>query len=352
MTRAEVAPDDLVGRSPRLVIDEVQRVPELLLAVKRSIDRERRPGRFILTGSANLLLMKRVSESLAGRASYVTLWPLARRELTGEGRTGGWQALLERPEGEWLDLLRDSGSRPADWRATVRRGGYPVPALHMEAAEDRAIWYDGYVRTYLERDLQDLSSIDNLVDFRRLMRAACLRLGQLTNQTELGRDVQLAQPTVRRWLNLLEASYQLIPLPAYAVNRTKRLIKSPKTYWCDGALALHLSGVIEPTGAHLENLVLSDLIAWRDSQLLDRPELYYWRTTTGQEVDFVIERRSELVGIEVKATMPPRLSDTAHLRTFRDEYGDAVRGCLLLHGGTSVERLAPRIVAAPWWTVL
>src|SRR5690606_36447774 len=156
----------------------------------------------------------------------------------------------------------------------------PTPAVHMRTAQERRIWFVGYVRTYLERDLQDLSSIAALPDFRRLMRAACHRLGQLVNQTELGRDVALPQPTVHRYLNLLETSYLLVRVPAYAANRTKRLIKSPKLYWGDTGLALHLAGLAEPAGAHLENLVLHDLLAWRDARL-DRAEVLYWRTATG-----------------------------------------------------------------------
>lgn len=184
------------------------------------------------------------------------------------------------------------------------------------------------------------------------MAAACLRLGQLVNQTELGRDVQLPQPTVRRWLNLLATSYQLVQLPAYSVNRTKRLIKTPKAYWCDTALALRLTGIDRPHGAHLENLVLSDLLAWRDGHAADRPEIYYWRTATGEEVDFVVERGPELLAIEVKTSSRPRAADARHLRAFREDYGDAVRGCLLLHTGESTEWLGSRILATPWWRVL
>jgi uncharacterized protein len=348
---AERTPDELVDRPGPMVLDEVQRVPDLLLAVKRAVDRERRPGRYILTGSANLLLMKSVSESLAGRAAYLSLWPMTRQERLGYGRTGLWSALLDHACEDWPEMLTATDPEPADWREAASGGGYPVPAVEYSDPTDRAIWFDGYIRTYLERDLQDLSSIDNLVDFRRLMGAACLRLGQLVNQTELGRDVRLPQPTVRRWLNLLEASYQLVPLPAYAVNRTKRLIKTPKAYWSDTGLAMRLADVENPTGAHLENLVLSDLLAWRES-LLNRPELFYWRTATGEEVDFVVERGSDLLGIEVKATSRPSASDAKHLRTFRDEYGDSVRGCLVLHGGDQVGWLGPRILAAPWWRVL
>ena len=140
-------------------------------------------------------------------------------------------------------------------------------------------------------------------------------MGQLVNQAELGRDVALPQPTVHRYLNLLETSYLLVRLPAYVVNRTKRLIKSPKVYWGDTGVALHLTQEEEPRGAHLENLVLHDLLTWRDSRL-DRAEVFYWRTTVGEEVDFVIEAGDRLLPIEVKATAPPRLRDITNLRTF------------------------------------
>lgn len=349
---AERTPDELVELPGPLVLDEVQRVPNLLLAVKRAVDRKREPGRFILTGSANLLLMKSVSESLAGRAGYLALWPMTRRERAGQGRAGVWAELMDHPCDDWPAILSGDDGMRGDWRDTARRGGYPVPALEYSDDADRAIWFDGYVRTYLERDLQDLSSIDNLIDFRRLMRAACHRLGQLVNQTELGRDVQLPQPTVRRWLNLLEASYQLVTLPAYAVNRTKRLIKTPKAYWSDTGLAMQLAGLSTPTGAHLENLVLSDLLVWRDSTIAHRPELFYWRTATGEEVDLVVERGRDLMGIEVKATARPRAGDAKHLRTFRDEYGDRVRGCLLLHTGDETRWLGPGVLAVPWWRVV
>lgn len=344
-------PTELVGGARPVTLDEVQREPGLLQAVKRSVDRRRRPGRFLLTGSANLLLAHKISESLAGRASYLTLWPMTRREQRGEGRGGLWDELLAAPDEDWLDVVASFPDEPEDWRALVRRGGFPTPALHLRRRADRAVWFDGYVRTYLERDLQDLSAVGSLPDFRRLMRAACFRLGQLLNQTELGRDVGLPQPTVRRWLNLLETSYLLVRLPAYAVNRTKRLIKSPKLYWGDTGVALHLSEGAEPGGAHLENLVLADLLAWRDAHL-DRASLFYWRTTTGEEVDLVIEAGGRLLPIEVRASGRPRLADTKHLRTFRREYGKASRAGLLLHTGKTLSWVAPDVLAVPWWRLL
>jgi predicted AAA+ superfamily ATPase len=344
-------PMALVGGETRLTIDEVQREPLLLRSIKRAIDKQRVPGRFLLTGSANLLLMRGVSESLAGRASYLTLWPMTRREQAGAGRGGLWPELLAAEDASWREMLGDHDAEPEDWKRLTRRGGFPTPALHLRTDRERSIWFDGYVRTYLERDLQDLASITALPDFRRLMRAACHRLGQMVNQTELGRDVALPQPTVHRYLNLLETSYLLLRIPAFARNRTKRLIKSPKLYWGDTGVALHLSGSDEPGGAHLENVILNDLLAWRDSSE-ERIDLHYWRTVTGEEVDFVVEAGERLIPIEVKATTRPRLADAAGLLAFRSEYGRTARAGLLLHAGNTIQWLAPSILAVPWWRVL
>ncbi|MEO7742776.1 MAG: ATP-binding protein [Usitatibacter sp.] len=344
-------PEQLLGGNAPVTLDEVQREPELLHGIKRAIDQRRVRGRYLLTGSANLLLMRGVSESLAGRAAYLTLWPMTRREQLGLGACGAWDALLAAKEADWPALLEAQEAPEEPWRDLARRGGFPTPALELEAAEDRAIWFDGYVRTYLERDLQDLASIASLPDFRRFMRATCLRLGQLVNQTEIGRDVSVPQPTMRRWLNLLETSHLLVRLPAYAVNRTKRLIKAPKVYWADTGLALHLAQQAEPQGAHLENIVLHDLLAWREARR-DRPELGYWRTATGEEVDLVIEAGDRLLPIEVKASSRPRLADAAHLRSFRAEYGKRAHAGLLLHTGDAIEWLAPDVLAVPWWRVV
>ena len=166
------------------------------------------------------------------------------------------------------------------------------------------------------------------------------------NQTELGRDVGLPQPTVHRWLNLLETSYLLVRLPAYAANRTKRLAKSPRIFWGDTGVVLHL-GSSAPAGAHLENLVLDDLLAWGDARV-ERAELAYWRTTIGEEVDFVIEAGGKLLPIEVKATSKPRLADCTHLGAFRQEYGRKARAGLLLHTERAVEWLTPDVLAVPW----
>lgn len=350
--QASAAPHDLLQRHPELTLDEVQREPELLLAVKALVDRDRprRPGRFLLTGSANLLLMQRVADSLAGRAAYRTLHPLTRGERLGEGRAGAWRSLLDEDVAGWPAVLARGAAAPEDWAEAVRRGGFPIPALELDAAA-RPTWFEGYVRTYLERDLRELSTVQSLPDFRRLMRAAALRVGGLVNQAEVGRDVGLPASTVQRYLGLLETSHLLVRIEPYSVNRTKRLVKSPKLYFGDSGLALHLAGG-EPSGAHLENLVAADLLAWADAEPGPRPQILHWRTAAGQEVDFVIEDGDRLLAIEVKATARPSARDAVHLRAFRAEYGDRVVGGLVLHGGSETFRIEEGVVAAPWWRVL
>ncbi len=352
--QAEADPEALVARAPALVLDEVHRAKDLLIAVKRAVDRDRprRPGRFVLTGSANLLMLRRIGETLAGRASYVTLWPLTVGEIAGRGRTGLWGELLDAAFSKWPDLIARSPSTPLDWSEAVRRGGFPVPAHELTDPGERALWFTGYLQTYLERDLPGLRAVENLADFRRLAQAACLRLGGLLNQAELGRDVGISQPQVHRFLNVLEASYLAVRLRAYAASRTKRLIKAPKLYWCDTGFALHLAGESEPRGVHLENLVLLDLLAWRELET-PRPEILYWRTADGAEVDFVIESARRLLPIEVKAATRALPADAKGLEAFLDEYHDrSDGGGLLLYGGDEVFPLTRRVLAAPWWRVL
>ncbi len=354
--RARENPSAFVRSEPRMTIDEVQREPELVLALKTVVDRQRPPvrGQFVLTGSANLLMMKSVGDSLAGRAYYLRLWPMTRREQLGLGAAGAWDRFFEEDVSHWLEMVRSEEAQRASWQEQAARGGFPEVAIGGLAAADRAIWFDGYVATYLERDLRELAAVADLADFQRLMQAAALRIGNLLNQSELGRDVKLPAMTVHRYLNLLEASYQIVRLPPYAVNRTKRLIKTPKLYWNDPGLALHLAHAGEgadPEGAHLENLVLCDLLAWRDTHA-PRAAVTYWRTASGFEVDFVLEQRRQLVGVEVKTGSQPALKQVQGLRAFLAEHPRQARGGIVVHGGEESYWLDDRIVAVPWWRIM
>ena len=265
--------------------------------------------------------------------------------------TGGprWSGLPLRHHGP--SVARRDPRRRLQSQGPDQLRGYPTPAVELSSADARALWFDGYLRTYLERDLQTMASIGNPVDFRRLMRAACLRLGTVVNQTGLGRDTRIGRATVQRYLNRLETSFQLVRLEPYAVNRIKRLVKSRKLYWSDPALAWWLAGSGPVSGLHLEILVLNDLLVWRDGRI-PAPEILFWRTTTDLEVNFVIETGGRLLPIEVKAAANPGFADTRGLRAFRVEYPESFAGGLLLHGGDETQWMSDRILAVPWWRVL
>jgi hypothetical protein len=279
------------------------------------------------------------------------LWPLTRRERLGLGNGGEWERLWETPDAAWRDLLQAGDAPREGWRDVVRLGGFPWPSLHEPVEVERTRWHAGYVQTYLERDVRDVSSLASPADYRRFMQAVCLRVGGVLNQSEVGRDLALPQSTIHRWLDLLEVTYQLVRLPAYSVNRTKRLVKSPKLYWVDTALAMQLEEDSQPRGAHLENLVVLDARAWAGT-MPDGPRLHYWRTTTGEEVDLVIEWRNRLLPIEVKSTERLRPEDARGLLAFRREYGARARAGLLLHAGEQVEWVAEGVLAVPWWKVV
>ena len=350
--RADSSPAAFAATDRPAVLDEVQRVPELVLAIKAIVDRDvdPQPGQFVLTGSVDLLGDPRIADSLAGRAGYLRVGPLARQERLGLPTAGRWSVFFESRAADWVSRLRTESSIREDWRTAVRLGGLPQ-VVRARSDADRALLLRAYVDTYVERDLRDLAQVDQLPDFRRVMRAAALRTGNLLNVAELARDVQVAPTTVNRWLNLLETSFLLVRLEAWTRNRTSRLMKSPKLFWTDSALGLFLAEEAEPSGAHLENLILADLVAWREPHA-PRPGVFHWRATSGREVDFVLERGHEVVAVVVKATTRPAPHDWKHLSAFIEEYGDGVRGGVLLHCGSEIIPVADRIVAVPWWVVV
>jgi predicted AAA+ superfamily ATPase len=353
MGLAQRDPAAFLAQAESLIIDEVQRAPDLLLAIKTAVDNDhpRRPGRFILTGSANLLLMKGVQESLAGRAAYITLHPLTRREQLGLGTAGIWDELLQTDPKKWPDLINAQEAPAEDWRDVAKRGGYPPAAYGISNDEDRWLWFDGYLRTYLQRDVPEISSIENLPDFTKILRSIAIQLGTLVNQTQLARDSAIPQSTVQRYVNVLETSYQLYRLPAYSVNRTKQLTKSPKYYWSDSGFAMALSREQTPRGVHFENIVLQDLLAWKDSRTLP-PDVFFWRTSKGYEVDFVIETGHKVLPIEVKTTTQPSTRDLASMQVFLEEYADRAKAGILLYTGEQTFWVGRNVLAVPWWKVL
>ena len=349
----------LIGPQP-LTIDEIQRAPQLLLSIKREVDRSRMPGRFLCTGSANLLLMKQVSESLAGRAVYVEIPPFTWAELE-QVRTGMIldAAVTSRSARELLAQLAPSRKRRLglSLEESVVRGGFPVPSL-TESASTRGRWFEGYVSTYVERDLRLLSAIDDLVAFRRFMQAAALRNAAPLNVAQLAQDAGIPPTTAGRYLSLLEVSFLVWKLPAFTVNRGKRLAKSPRLLWTDSGLAAHLAGFQEGQelagsrhwGSWLEAWVGHHLRTW--ASLHDRrPALSTWRTTAGHEVDFIVETGRRLLPVEVKATTRPSGADLRGLEAFLDLHHKANLG-LIACNCAEVHAVSSRIVAVPFASLL
>jgi len=342
-------PEALWAGSDRVVLDEVQKAPGLLLAVKRVVDRNPGKFRFVLSGSANLLLMRQVIESLAGRAIYFILDPMALGEIN---QTPPTNIIVRALAGDFPD--EDSLQHaPSDPTNIILRGLMPS-LLTLVSPLSWTRWWEGYVSTYLERDLRQVARIDALLDFRKLMELVALRTGQVLNQSEVSRDAQLSQATVHRYLNLLETTHLFQRLSVYAVSHTTRLLKSPKAYVIDPGLAVFLSGYYDieslrrarEFGAYFETLIYHHL------RLLTRlmtpaGRLYFWRTRAGMEVDFIIEHGQHLVALEVKSTDNPGYRDTYGLRLFLDEHPKASAG-LLVHSGREIKRLDKKIMAIPW----
>ena len=354
LDQAERNPDALLATRP-VILDEVQRAPRFLLAVKRAVDARRHAGDFILTGSANLLLMQHAADTLAGRAVYLELPPFCPAE---------WQERedmltpLDRlfvGDFDWQDWPEE----PGNWPTWLLRGGFP-PALQMDSDADRGLWFAAYIQTYLERDLRQLSAVSSLPDFQRLMALAAQRTGKLLNQADLARDAALSHPTAHRYLNLLETGCLITRLRPFATNLAGALVKAPKLLWADCGLAAALAGIRSAgdlaarmdVGFWLEQTLFQTLQTWRalDPQ---RRKLHFWRDHAGHEVDFILEQDDKLVALEIKAGSQVTTSDTIGIRAFRDSMKRKtalVRGVVLNAG--KARPLDSDNVALPWgWMV-
>lgn len=355
LDQARRDPDSLVS-SPPLILDEIQRAPELTLAIKRRIDLKRRAGDFLLTGSARLPLLKGAADSLAGRAVYFDLPPFCPRE---------W---VEHPDAlAPLDALLSGDFTLSDWPTTdqlrsevwmswLLRGGLP-PSLQLTSDQERDVWFSGYAQTYLERDLRDLSAVASLPDFQRVMRLAAHRTARLLNQSELARDAAIPQPTCHRYLNLLETGCVLVRVPPYSSNPATGLVKCPKTLWTDCGLAAWLAGIADSAalkrrqdlGFWLEQTVFQSLQSWRS---LDpaRRRIYYWRDRAGNEVDFLLEDGDRLAALEIKCSTRASADDASGILALRKTLkrsGKQLPGGVL-HGGDSVRPLGDHLYALPW----
>ncbi|MBI4670748.1 MAG: ATP-binding protein [Chloroflexi bacterium] len=233
-------PKALWAGASNIVLDEVQKAPQLLSAIKLAVDQAKGRLRFVLSGSANLLLMQHVSESLAGRAIYFALQPMT----FGETQRKPAPTILGELLAGSLPARRRLKSELPDLLPLLLRGWMPV-LLRLNAPQAVLQWWEGYIATYLERDLRQISQIESLADFRRVMQLLALRTGQLLNQSEVARDAALSQPTTHRYINLLETTYLVQRIPAFTASRTTRLLKAPKIHWTDSGLAIYLAGYFD-----------------------------------------------------------------------------------------------------------
>lgn len=328
-----------------VILDEVQRCPELLMAIKKNVDEQRQPGRFILSGSANLALIGHVTDTLAGRAGHFTLHPMTRREQRGATPQ---EPFLVKFLGE---PHTPSGKSDPVTEKDILTGGLP-PACLGEA-DGVAEWFRGYVQTYVERDVRQLSQITDLVSFRTLAQLAALRTGQVLVVSTIARDAKLNAVTAGRYLNLLEASYLILRLPPFLKNRSQRLVKSPKLYFVDSGLAAHMAGIttLEPgrddllRGALFETWVAQNLAALLESHVPDA-QLSFWHEQGRHEVDFVIELGRNVFAIEVKAATRWGEGDLSGLRAFLERTPACVAAVLAYNGKESV-KLGERLHAIP-----
>lgn len=346
---AQADPAGFVGDlPPRVILDEVQRVPALFTALKVAVDRRRTPGRFLLTGSANVLLLPKLADSLAGRMAVLRLHPLAQCELT-------------RHPSHFLDTLfaaafktRRSerlGPRLAD---AIAAGGYPA-ALARPGGRRRTAWYRDYIETLVQRDVRDMARISSLDVLPRLLALAAAQTGRLFNVSDLAAPFQLSRPTIADYVTLLERVFLLERLPPWHSNRTSRLVKTPKLHLGDTGLACALLGVNAAglaadrplLGQLLETFVFQELR--RQASWNDEPSTFFhYRDRDAVEVDIVIERGAQfLVGVEVKAAATVTARDFRGLRKLRETAGKRFACGVVLYDGEASAAFGDGLFAVP-----
>jgi len=352
----EADPMGFVSDLPeRAILDEVQHVPRIFAALKLSIDRHRAAGRFILTGSTNVLLIPKLADSLAGRMETVRLYPLSQCELAEE-------------PSRFLDMLFagsfNTGSSDrlgAELADRVVAGGYPA-ALARSSVEGRARWYGEYLDAVVQRDVRSLARISALDAMPRLLELAASHTACLINVTELSGPFQLSRPTIREYVTLLERLFLVDELPAWHTNRLKRLVRTPKLHVGDTGLATSLLGANasallaerELYGRVLETFVHAEIRkmgSWSDVPV----RLSHFRDRDGVEVDLVLERGRQLAGIEVKASATVASRDFRGLRHLKDAGGSRFAGGVVLYDGETCAPFGDRLYAVPirrlWETV-
>lgn len=345
---AQEDPVGMIRSLDRAVIDEIQRVPQLLLAIKKSVDEDRRPGRFLLTGSANLMVLPTVADSLAGRMEVLMLFPLSQSEL--ESHTANWidNAFAGRI------LKAEQPALGSDLIQRVLRGGYPE-VISRPTAKRRAAWARQYLDAIIQRDVRDVGGIEKLDQLPRFLRALAQTTGQMCNYTQLGGQVGLDAKTAARYITVFEQMYLLKRVDVWARNRLNRMVKTPKLQFIDsGLLATLLDLSVEEVeldrtrfGNILETFVFAELLKHNSTADGDYRMMYY-RDADKVEVDLVIENNAgQLVGVEIKAAATVKEGDLRGLRKLANLAGNRFKMGVLLYDGSETLPLGGGIWAAP-----
>lgn len=331
------------------VFDEVQRAPDLLLALKAVVDREQRAGRFLLTGSNQPRVSRHIADSLVGRVAYRTLRPLTLSEQRYDDSPRQWTWFFELEPNTLEERLHESAvlSGPLDWRTVTATGGMPralaVPSNHrMQVLED-------YLQTFARRDIREVLAVESVERLEQFVRLLAARTGTELNFSNLSSDLGQSVNTVRRWVDALERSYLVTRLLPFSRNASARVIKAPKVFMVDPALAQAGSGEQQPTGLHFETLIANELLVWRDEAA--GRGLFHWRIASGPEADFVLVQGQKVVPVEVKCANSVGREDARHLAFFLERYPEAVIG-VLLSSDPEIHWVRQRVLAAPWWSVI
>lgn len=347
---AAADPAAFVRHDGLLVIDEVQRVPDLMLAVKHEVDRDPRPGRFLLTGSARLFGLAEIPDLLPGRTETVELWPLSQGEVDG-GRDDFVGGIFE--HGAALGVA-PSGLRRDDYIERALRGGYPEAVARTDVGR-RARFFESYVSDLVNRDVRQVSDIERPADLRRLLNVVAAQMATLAAPNAVAGRLQVPRSTLRRYLDLLELLFVIRRIPAWSTNLTTRAVAAPKLTVTDAGLAGHLAGMTPrrarhpdaPVGPLLENLVLGELgrqLTWTEEPV----RLYHYRDRDGYEVDAILEHAAgDVVAVEVKAAETVRASDFRGIHRLQRRLGDRLLAGVVLYAGGQPLPFGDRLRALP-----
>ncbi len=333
--------DDPLGflkeNPPPVILDEIQYVPDILHYIKTEIDNNRVPGQWLLSGSQNFSLMEGVSQSLSGRVAVLTLLPFSAGEALGRvAKLSSIESILEKifkkSDTKRKEDYQNLNIELDDW---LLRGCYPEIRANKEV--DRQLWCSSYIQTYLERDVRQIINVGDLNTFNRFLRICAARTGQILNMSEVARDVGVSVPTIKKWISVLEASYQIFLLPPHFNNLGKRIIKSPKIYFLDTGIATFLTGFheSEPTvkgpmiGQFFETMVVAEWVK-AFYHRGERPELYYFHSRSGLEVDLIVDRNGFLYPIEVKSASTLLPGHTLSMNKWRELAGNQVSSGVII----------------------